>query len=184
MKVYTKTGDAGKTSLLGGSKVSKTDPRIEAYGTVDELNSFVGTCRSAEGMSNKVNQELVLIQKHLFELGSELSVDPENPPSFSFDVVEEVDVEYLEKAIDRMDESLAELKNFILPGGKAAASAAHVCRTVCRRAERRTAELFVHGQTRPVVLRYLNRLSDYFFVLARYINHNAGEEETIWSARK
>ncbi len=184
MKVYTKTGDEGKTSLLGGTKVSKTNPRIEAYGTVDELNSFVGMCRTAGDITEEINTELILIQKHLFELGSELSVDPENPPGFSFDVVEESDVDYLEKAIDRMDEELPELKNFILPGGKASASAAHVCRTVCRRAERRTAVLYDHQETRPVVLQYLNRLSDYFFVLARYINHQAGIEETIWSSRK
>ncbi len=183
MKIYTKTGDQGVSSLLGGTKVSKADIRLEAYGTVDELNAFVGLLIASLDDESEVNF-LTELQKQLFELGSELAVDPENPPGFSFDMISEEDVLALEHRIDTYTEALPELKNFVLPGGSVAASRAHLCRTVCRRAERRAVALNTESPIRAEVVIFLNRLSDYFFVLARHILHQEGGTEKIWSSRK
>ncbi len=183
MKIYTKTGDQGVTSLLGGTKVSKADIRLEAYGTVDELNSFVGLLISSIEDESETNF-LTEIQKQLFELGSELAMDADNPPGFSFDMITDSDVMAIEKRIDEYTGKLPELKNFVLPGGSSAASQAHICRTVCRRAERRTVALNAESPLRSQVVIFLNRLSDYFFVLARYILQQQGGTEEIWTSRK
>ncbi len=183
MKIYTKTGDTGVTSLLGGTKVSKADIRLEAYGTVDELNSAVGLLISDLVDETEITF-LTEVQKQLFELGSELAVDPDHPPGFSFDTIAEKDIEALESRIDAYTEDLPELKNFVLPGGSSSASHAHLCRTICRRAERRSVALHAQSPVRAQVVVYLNRLSDYFFVLARYILHQQGGEEVIWTSRR
>ncbi len=184
MKIYTKTGDKGTTSLLGGTKVSKADIRLEAYGTVDELNSFVGLLISSLSDDISEKEYLIEIQKQLFELGSELAIDPENPPGYEFDTIKQADIENIESRIDTLMKTLPELKNFVLPGGSVSASYSHLCRTVCRRAERRTVALNTDSTLRSELVVYLNRLSDYFFVLARYIIRRQGGEETIWTSRK
>ncbi len=182
MKIYTKTGDQGVTSLLGGTKVSKADMRLEAYGTVDELNSQVGLLMTTL-TEPEVTAYLTEIQKQLFEVGSELSVDPNNPPGFSFDTITEADITALESRMDTYTEQLPELKNFVLPGGTPAAAHAHVCRTVCRRAERRVVALHTDSAVRAELVIYLNRLSDYFFMLARHLIQAQGGTEVIWSSR-
>ena len=175
MKIYTKTGDKGQTSLFNGERRSKDDIRIEAYGSVDELNSFLGL------LANKVNdielkEVLIGIQKNLFDLGSMLA----NPTNTSKAVIKEADIEELENGIDNMNEFLPALKTFILPGGNESASLAHVCRTVCRRAERRTITLSLDHEIEPITIKYLNRLSDYFFVLSRKLIYDAGDTEIQW----
>jgi len=180
MKIYTKTGDTGQTSLFGGDRLSKDDARIEAYGTVDELNAFVGLLRdhlSDEG----VRALLLIIQNRLFTLGAHLATAP-GRQSAAPDLKDE-DIQLLEQAMDRMDEVLAPLRNFILPGGHPAISFAHLARTVCRRAERRVVSLVQEDEAVEIIIRYLNRLSDYFFVLARYIAHLYQVEEVIWKGR-
>lgn len=183
-KIYTKTGDEGNTSLLGGTKVSKADKHIEAYGTVDELNSHVGVLKDYLGSDDENFEFLTTIQKQLFEIGSELSLDPSNPPGMDFDKINNADILSIEKEIDRLTDLLPELKNFILPGGNIASSYAHVCRTVSRRAERRVVELAQDVTLRDEVGVYLNRISDYFFTLARQILKHSGGEEQTWSSRK
>jgi len=183
MKIYTKTGDAGKTSLIGGTKVPKSHIRIESYGTVDELNSYVGLVGdylSDEAVKNTLKE----IQDRLFTVGSSLAVDPEKEPLMKIPDLTAADVESLEKEIDRMNETLPVMKNFILPGGHVAVSTAHIARCVCRRAERlcvgmQEEQLFVE----PLVIKYLNRLSDYLFVLARYIGHLLNVAEVAWRPR-
>ncbi len=175
MKIYTKTGDKGTTGLFGGKRVSKDDDRIESYGTVDELNSFVGllVLEVQDVELTKTQQE---IQSRLFDIGSNLaSVDADNP---HVPQLEDQSILYLENWIDRMNESLPPLKNFILPGGNRAAALAHVCRTICRRSERRVVHLNSDRYARIVT--YLNRLSDYLFILARSLTHSAGDEELQW----
>lgn len=180
MKIYTKTGDSGETGLFGGRRLSKSDPRIEAYGTVDELNSFLGLLR--DSLENN-HQKAVLknVQDRLFTVGSHLASDPEHQPMLP-DLTEN-DLLFLEKEMDDMDETLPPLRNFVLPGGHPAVSVAHVCRTVCRRAERRVVELGHQEPVEEIVVRYLNRLSDYFFVLSRKIALDFGAEEIAWRAR-
>ena len=180
-RIYTKTGDQGKTALFGGRRVAKNDLRVEAYGTVDELNSFIGLLRdSLEDSTHK--SVLYEIQNRLFTVGATLASDPEKHPPTP-DILEE-DITLLEREIDRMDAQLAPLKNFILPGGHTSVSVCHVCRTVCRRAERLVVALDQTGPVEPLVLQYLNRLSDYFFMLARQLSHDLGVEEVIWNTRK
>lgn len=177
MKIYTKTGDQGKTSLFGGRRISKDDLRIEAYGTIDELNSHVGMLSS--GLFAEQKEKLQKIQNYLFVIGSNLAADP-NEINLKIPELENDQIIYLETEIDRMEATLNPLRYFILPGGDAGSAQAHLCRTVCRRAERRTVSL---SQLEPVndhILIYLNRLSDYFFVLARYISHLNGSEEIYW----
>ena len=173
-KIYTKTGDTGKTSLLGGQRVEKFHNRIEAYGTVDELNSFIGLLICETNNANIINS-LLNIQNKLFNAGSKLAV--EGKISFQIPEIIEDDIEFLEKKIDEMNEELPELKNFILPGGNRASSLAHVCRTVCRRAERRT--LSIPDESNMIILKYLNRLSDYFFVLSRKLSDI--DNEKTWN---
>ncbi len=183
LKIYTKTGDKGTTSLIGGTKVSKNHLRIESYGTVDELNSFIGLCSDA---ITHQKSKLVLkeIQDRLFTIGSSLACDPEKEPLMKLPDLKESDISFLENEIDAMNETLPVMKNFILPGGDIAVSYLHVARCVCRRAERicvamQENEMYIDG----IVLRYLNRLSDYLFVLARFIAMQIGAEEITWKPR-
>jgi|SRR5690606_2547153 len=184
MKVYTKTGDRGETSLYGGVKVSKNHIRIDAYGTVDELNSAIGLIRSSE-LSPVSAQQLIKVQKNLFHIGAELATPAEklflaNGKPRLPKLMEESDIEELEVWIDEMEESLPDLMHFILPGGNLAASHAHLSRCICRRAERITVALSETEEIREAVIKYLNRLSDYLFVLARKIAQDAGFEEIKW----
>ena len=181
MKIYTKTGDTGSTSLFGGRRISKDDLRIEAYGTIDELNSFIGLLNASFSEATQ-NYFLSEVQRRLFTIGSNLASDPEKrviAPDIHDD-----DITTLENAMDTMDQFLEPLKNFILPGGDVAVAHAHMCRTVCRRAERRVITLDRLSKVDPIILVYLNRLSDYFFVLARYIAHSREVTEIIWVPRK
>jgi cob(I)alamin adenosyltransferase len=183
MKIYTKTGDKGKTSLIGGTKVYKSDLRIESYGTVDELNSFVGLCLD-HLKSHIISNVLDEIQDRLFTIGSALACDPEKETKLKMPDLHEADVELLEKEIDRMNEVLPVMKSFILPGGHVAVSTLHVARCVCRRAERccvrmQKKELGIDS----LIIKYLNRLSDYLFVLARFAAHEFKVAETPWKPR-
>ena len=183
LKIYTKTGDEGKTSLIGGTKVPKSHLRIESYGTIDELNSFIGLLidNLADAHSKKILKE---IQDRLFTIGSSLACDPGKEPLMKIPDLKEEDVLLLEKEIDKMNEILPVMKSFILPGGHVAVSTAHITRCICRRAERlcvgmRENELFVD----PLVIKYLNRLSDHLFVLARYTGHLLNVAEIPWKPR-
>jgi cob(I)alamin adenosyltransferase len=179
-KIYTKTGDRGETSLFGGRRLSKHHLRIDAYGTVDELNAHIGLVRDLAGPP-EVGGQLFEIQNRLFVLGSSLACDPESQ-SLAPDL-QTADIEALEQAIDQMEAVLSPLKNFILPGGHPAVSHTHIARCVCRRAERLCVALAQVEQVDPMILQYLNRLSDYLFVLSRYIGKSAGAEEVIWKGR-
>lgn len=176
-KIYTKTGDDGSTGLFGGGRLPKNHIRIEAYGCVDELNSFIGwlmiLVRDPEAL-----HLLQDIQSRLFTIGSNLASDPEKE-MITPDLTDD-DVETIEKAIDQMQAELPELKHFILPGGSEAVSAAHIVRTVCRRAERRCVALAHESTVDSLIILYLNRLSDYFFVLARWIGYREGTDEIKW----
>lgn len=178
MKIYTKTGDDGTTSLFGGKKVSKGAARIAAYGTVDELNSAIGFCRSF-GLDGGLDGFFERVQADLFRVGAELA-SGEGAPAVGLAPVSGADVSAIEREIDRLDAGLEPLKNFILPGGTQAASAAHVARSVCRRAERCVVELSGKEAVRGDVVVYLNRLSDALFVAARWINASSGNSEKIW----
>lgn len=182
MKIYTKTGDKGLTSLYGGRRVSKADVRIEAYGTVDELNSYLGLLISELGAGHEQYQLLSDIQKLLFTIGSNLASDPEK--GLPVPDVLSSDIEDLEKAMDAMNANLPALKSFILPGGSRESGYAHVCRTVTRRAERRVIALMDHEEVPEIIVRYLNRLSDYFFMLSRKITFDKGDEDIPWIPRK
>lgn len=177
MKIYTKTGDDGTTGLFGGKRVSKDDLRIEAYGTVDELNSFVGSLADHD----KDNELLTSIQHRLFTIGSSLAADPDKQ-LITPDILP-ADIESLESAMDTMNEGLPELRHFVLPGGHPAVSAAHICRTVCRRAERRCISLNKESPLDLLLVQYLNRLSDYFFVLSRHLAQSHGADEVKWYSR-
>ena len=183
MKIYTRTGDGGKTGLFGGPRVPKDDARIEAYGCVDELNAVIGTVRTHE-VSSKIDQQLDRVQSDLFSVGAELATP--DPDKHQLRVVGEQHIGQLEGWIDGLEAELPALKHFILPGGSPAAAAAQVARSVCRRAERRVVTLagMVDVQQDATIsdelVIYLNRLSDYLFVLSRAINCEAGHQEIIW----
>jgi cob(I)alamin adenosyltransferase len=182
-KIYTKTGDKGKTSLIGGTKVYKSDPRIEAYGTVDELNSFIGLCLD-HLKSNNIDNVLAEVQDRLFTIGAALAFDPEKETKLKIPDLHEGDVELLEKEIDKMNEIVPEMKSFILPGGHIAVSSLHIARTVCRRAERCCVKMQKKEmEVEDLVIKYLNRLSDYLFVLARFAAHQLNVEEIPWKPR-
>jgi len=180
MKIYTKTGDHGTTSLFGGKRVSKADLRIDTYGTVDELNSFMGLVRDQD-VNYKRKEVLVQIQNTLFIIGSILATEPGNI-KVKIPALREEDVVLLEKEIDEMDTELPAMRFFVLPGGHPAISFCHVARTVCRRAERLTTALHEHEKTDPLVIKYLNRLSDYLFVLSRKVAQELGVEEVPWKS--
>jgi cob(I)alamin adenosyltransferase len=182
-KIYTKTGDKGKTSLIGGTKVFKSDLRIETYGTVDELNSYIGLVND---YTPDEHQRIILkqVQDRLFVIGSSLACDPDKQTGMHIPDLNEADIEILEKEIDSMNNRLPQMKHFILPGGHAAVSSTHIARCVCRRAERlcvnmQQHELFVE----PLIIKYLNRLSDYLFVLARFTAQELHVPEIIWKGR-
>jgi cob(I)alamin adenosyltransferase len=175
MKIYTKTGDAGQTGLFSGKRLSKADARVEAYGTVDELNAHLGLLRDLTE-DEQVRQQLLEQQQHLFALGAALADDR---PGRAYQLPESA-TPGLERAIDDMEAELPRMTHFILPGGHQTVSQAHVCRTVCRRAERRTVELANIVELDESILRYLNRLSDYFFVLSRHLTRLSGAEEIKW----
>lgn len=179
-KIYTRTGDKGTTSLVGGKRVSKTDPRLDAYGTIDELNSFIGLMLSVMDGKAESAENIRWIQQKLFNIGGCLATDTASFPLPDSCKVLSPDVERMEKMIDTVQEGLPEQKSFILPGGTQAASYAHVARTVCRRAERLILALPDDAKAPSELLQYINRLSDYLFVLARRINFFAGAPENIW----
>jgi cob(I)alamin adenosyltransferase len=180
-KIYTKTGDTGETSLIGGVRVPKFHLRIESYGTVDELNSYLGLI--IDGLNdNEKAKVLYEIQDRLFTIGSVLASDPVKS-KMKIPDVHEADVELLEKEMDRMDADLPELKNFILPGGNIVASHCHVARCICRRAERIVVHLSTETEVPEIIVRYLNRLSDYLFILSRKVVHDTGAKETVWKPR-
>jgi cob(I)alamin adenosyltransferase len=180
-KIYTKTGDAGETSLIGGVRVPKYHLRIESYGTVDELNAYLGIIKDTINL-DEVEEVLYQIQDRLFTIGSNLASDPEKSKMKVPDVIDK-DIEFLELQIDEMNEVLPELKNFVLPGGNLVASYCHVARCVCRRAERLVVHLSRESNVNPIVLKYLNRLSDYLFVLSRYVIFKQGGKEVVWRPR-
>jgi cob(I)alamin adenosyltransferase len=183
LKIYTKTGDKGTTSLIGGTRVSKAHIRIESYGTVDELNSWIGMVgdQFAHKHSKKILKE---IQDRLFTIGSSLACDPEKETKMQIPDLKAEDITLLEKEIDRMNEKMPVMKSFVLPGGHIAVSTAHVARCVCRRAERLCVTLAEQNMfVEPLVIQYLNRLSDYLFVLARFIGDKLKVKEVPWKAR-
>lgn len=178
MKIYTKTGDAGETSLLGGRRVRKSDPRVAAYGDVDELNAQLGVAR-ASGADTETDAALLQLQRDLFALGAQLADPGEKIASHvSKAVLRDSDVARLEALIDVLEAALPPLRHFILAGGSTCGAALHVARAICRRAERGIAAL--EPAVDPVLLKYINRLSDLLFVLARTVNHRAGAVETPW----
>jgi cob(I)alamin adenosyltransferase len=181
MKIYTKTGDQGETSLIGGTRVPKYHLRIETYGTIDELNSWIGLIRDQMTDNSQV-QELLYIQDRLFTIGSLLAADPEKSkmklPTLSIE-----DCEILEKTMDVMDEKLEPLKSFVLPGGHTLVSQIHIARCVCRRAERLIVHLQKEAETDPIIAIYLNRLSDYLFMLSRLTAKNLNAVESPWTPR-
>jgi len=182
-KIYTKTGDKGKTALIGGTKVPKSHLRIETYGTVDELNSYIGLVNDhiTDAAANTLLKE---IQDRLFTIGASLATDPEKETGMSIPDLKVEDVQLLEKSMDAMNEELPVMKSFILPGGHVAVSTCHVARCVCRRAERLCVGMQEEGLfIEPLVLQYTNRLSDYLFVLARWIGHKLGVPEVTWKPR-
>jgi cob(I)alamin adenosyltransferase len=178
MKIYTKTGDRGDTSLFGGQRVPKDALRIEAYGTVDELNSVLGIVR-AESTDPEIDRILEEIQNELFELGADLAT-PRSVEKSKVKRIEARDVQGLEKVLDGLEERLRPLRSFILPGGSPVAARIHFARTVCRRAERAVVRLSRNEDIGDTVMVYLNRLSDLLFVLARYANHRAAIPEVKW----
>jgi len=179
MKIYTKTGDTGETSLFGKTRISKADPRVDAYGDIDELNACLGAARAA-GVDAEITAMIEQLQKDLFAVGARLA-DPSSriAPRVEKVFLADADVTRLERAIDRLEGELPPLRRFILPGGSPAGAQLHVARTVCRRAERRAIGLGA-GAVDPIVITYLNRLSDLIFVMARVVNHRAGVPETEW----
>jgi cob(I)alamin adenosyltransferase len=181
MKIYTKTGDKGQTSLIGGTRVAKHHIRIEAYGTVDELNSWIGLIRD-QHVDEHSAKILLEIQDRLFTIGSSLASDPEKSKMKIPDLKEE-DIVLLEKEMDAMNETLPEMRSFVLPGGHSTVSYCHIARCVCRRAERNTIHLAEENFVADLVVKYLNRLSDYLFVLSRKFTMDLGAQETPWKPR-
>lgn len=180
-KIYTKTGDGGQTGLIGGTKVPKNDLRIETYGTVDELNSWVGLIGDLL-QNGPLKKELKEVQDRLFIIGSVLATDSGKEIKMELPHLHESDVQALEQSIDAMTASLPEMKSFILPGGHPTVSQIHITRTVCRRAERLAVALQQEVPVAPLVIQYLNRLSDYLFTLARYAGKLLGAAEVKWEA--
>jgi cob(I)alamin adenosyltransferase len=179
MKIYTKTGDAGETGLFGGARVSKASLRVEAYGEVDELNSAIGWARVAVS-SSELDVLLNQIQNDLFEVGAELGSTAERKQKSAMPLIDEARVQALESAIDKYEEGPPPLTSFVLPGGSEQAARFHLTRCICRRAERSIVALAAEDTVRGEVLRYVNRLSDLLFILARHANHATGVEDIPW----
>jgi len=189
MKIYTKTGDKGQTSLFGGKRVSKSNKRVEAYGTLDELNSFIGLLR--DSIENDMHKKTLLkIQHELFVIGSHLATPPEKETTNSgkkrlkIEVIDTKHIEFLENSIDLYNEELPEMTHFILPGGNIVVSYCHIARNVCRRAERRCVKLAAKSVVDIHILIYLNRLSDFLFVLARKLAKELSVEEIKWNFKE
>jgi len=192
-KVYTRTGDKGMTDLIGGERISKADPRLEAYGTTDELSAHIGLLvammerDSQEGADRQpLDQERQLLlraQDNLFVIGSNLATNQATTPLYDFAKLPDTETAQLEERIDHLMAILPQKQGFILPGGTVTAAQCHVCRTVCRRAERAIYRVAEEAEVDATLLRYVNRLSDYFFALAKQLNHIAGHEESYWKAR-
>lgn len=187
MKIYTKTGDKGETGLYGGTRISKSSARVESYGNIDELNAFVGMAKS-EIQDEEVIRQLKKIQFDLFTVGSEAATPVDKltlangKPRLPL-LISDTEIEELEQWMDTFDKKLEPLQFFILPSGGKVATMLHVARTVCRRAERSLVFLNQNEEVRPEMIKYLNRLSDYLFVLARYISKLNGEEEEFWNPK-
>lgn len=181
MKVYTKKGDTGTTQLIGGTRVLKSSIRIEAYGTIDELNSYIGIIRDQE-IDEKYKTQLIEIQDRLFTIGSSLAADPEKSSMKIPDLLES-DITFLENNMDEMDETLPEMKFFVLPGGHTTVSFCHVARCICRRAERVIVALHENEYVNEQVFKYVNRLSDYLFVLSRKLTQDLKATEQPWHPR-
>ncbi|HEY7790118.1 MAG TPA: cob(I)yrinic acid a,c-diamide adenosyltransferase [Vicinamibacterales bacterium] len=179
MKIYTRTGDAGETSLFDGTRVSKADPRVATYGDIDELNAILGLARASEGIEVVDGDRLLQVQRDLFALGAQLA-DPAHKISGRVSKIHlgSTETERLEQLIDELEAGMPPLRHFILAGGCPAGAALHLARTVCRRAERKMVEL--DPPPDPELLKYVNRLSDFLFVLARAVNHRAGAAEVAW----
>ncbi len=189
MKIYTRTGDEGMTALFGGTRVPKHHIRIQSYGTVDELNSWLGLLRDQD-VQSRYKEVLMKVQKDLFTIGSILATDPEKAilksgkERLNISKISSEDIAFLEKEMDHMEESLPQMTHFILPGGHPAVSYCHIARTVCRRAERMACILHENQPFDAEVLSYMNRLSDYLFVLARAFTYDLGAEEVKWIPEK
>ncbi len=196
--VYTKTGDSGTTGLVGGTRIKKSDPRIHLYGEVDELNSFIGSAlydlkelrsKTSVAINRELyEQEIIFlesVQSSLFDLGSNLACELQQRKNFKLPQLSESLIDTMEDHIDRMDGTLPVIKNFILPGGLKAACSFHLCRTICRRIERQLVDFNEHnpGEAPDYSIQYLNRLSDYFFILSRFVNHCEGVSEVNWFAK-
>ena len=177
-KVYTRTGDQGETSLVGGVRIKKSHIRLEAYGTVDELSAHLGMLASM--IENDEHDFIIRIQNNLFNVCTHLATDQSQTPLYPSAHLAEGEIVSLEERIDNLMKQLPERQGFVLPGGVPAACQAHICRTVCRRAERRIAALAEEAQIAPEMQQYINRLSDYLFVLAKIINFNQGKSEIVW----
>ncbi len=190
MKIYTKTGDAGTTSLIGGKRVKKNNLRIESYGTIDELNSYIGLIKDQEGIGNSDKDSLLKIQNELFTMGAMLATAPEKETlkngkeRLTIPKINEQSILFLEDEIDKMDKNLPQMTHFILPGGHQTVSFCHLARCVCRRAERLIVELNDKEKVSNKILIYLNRLSDYLFTLARKLTNDMQVEEIKWIPEK
>lgn len=183
MKIYTKTGDNGTTSLIGGTKVLKSNERIEAYGTIDELNAHIGLCRDLI-TDDHTRSMLKEIQDRLFTIGAALACDPDKETKMKIPDLHVADVDLLEKEMDKMDGQLEPLQKFILPGGHPTVSQIHIARCVCRRTERLVVNLLIRDQEHEtLIIQYMNRLSDYLFILGRYIAKQLQVQETSWEPR-
>ncbi|MFT4756433.1 MAG: cob(I)alamin adenosyltransferase [Vicingaceae bacterium] len=182
MKIYTKKGDSGKTSLIGGTRVPKHHLRIESYGTVDELNSYIGLIRDQDISAQDV-EVLLEIQDRLFTIGSHLAADPGKSKMVLPELLE-TDITFLENEIDRMDDLLEEMRSFVLPGGHTVVSYSHIARCVCRRAERIAVQLAEESEVDEKIISYLNRLSDYLFTLSRKLTKDLNAKEIAWVPKK
>lgn len=182
MRIYTKKGDAGQTSLIGGQRISKSDIRIESYGTVDELNSWVGLLRDHEEIQKEQFDDLIAIQDRLFTIGSLLATQP-GGTKMKLPLIYEEDIEFLENQIDAMNETIPPLTKFVLPGGRKILSHCHIARTICRKAERLTVGINDDSDQHRLAMKYLNRLSDYLFVLGRKLATDLKIEEIQWNPK-
>lgn len=179
-RLYTKTGDKGQTGLLGGRRVSKAHLRIESYGNIDELNAFIGLLKDHKDVEARIGNQFYWIQEHLFSIGSLLATEKDFK-GFRLPQISEVEIRQIEVWIDKYSGELPELKNFVLPGGHEVVSLCHVCRTVCRRAERSIVALHEEEGVDEHIIRFINRLSDYFFIMARKMAQKLNAPETPWN---